>query len=102
MHYVYILYTAAYDKFYIGETCDVVGRLQQHNSKHYKHSSTGFTSDWRVALTWTLANRSPALILESYLKSMKSKKFIRQLCADADALNAFNNSVTEKFNIQLF
>ncbi|MBO9620742.1 MAG: GIY-YIG nuclease family protein [Niabella sp.] len=99
MHFVYILYSPAYDRFYIGETSDVPGRTLQHNSKHYTQASTSFTNDWRTVLTWKLNNRSDALIIEAYLKSMKSKKYLRMLCSDNNALETFNRRVFEKFQI---
>ncbi|WP_394800393.1 GIY-YIG nuclease family protein [Niabella pedocola] len=100
MHFVYILYSPTYDKFYIGETSDVEGRTLQHNSKHYHHASTAFTSDWKPLQTWKLPNRTAALIVEAYLKSMKSKKYLRLLCSDSNTREAFNTRVFEKFQIE--
>jgi len=34
-HYVYIIYSPSRDWFYIGETCNVQQRLEQHNSGFY-------------------------------------------------------------------
>jgi len=39
MYYCYIIYSPQLDKYYIGSTNDVNGRLRRHNS-----SSRGFTS----------------------------------------------------------
>ncbi|WP_372950757.1 GIY-YIG nuclease family protein [Mariniphaga sp.] len=41
MYYCYILYSQKLDKFYIGSTGDLSGRLSRHNSAHKGFTATG-------------------------------------------------------------
>ena len=34
-HFVYFIYSEMTNRFYIGETCEVVKRINQHNSGFY-------------------------------------------------------------------
>src|SRR6478735_10106772 len=99
MHFIYILYSRAFDKFYIGETINVEGRLQQHNSGYYGTSSTRYTKDWQLKLFFRMRNREEALKLEKYIKSMKSKKFIDKLIDEEDFLKGFKQIVSDRFDI---
>ncbi len=101
MHYLYILYSPLFDRYYIGESVNIQERLSQHNSHHYTHASTSFTSDWIIAIHYSLQNRKEALIIEKYLKSLKSKKFLRALHQDIEAQTKFKESIEKKFNIIL-
>jgi len=77
MHYVYILYSAKLDKFYIGSTKDPRGRLRRHLS-----ASKGFTAqtrDWKLVYTEPFANKSKALARERQLKKWKNPTRIWEL-----------------------
>jgi len=39
-HFVYIIYSESFDRFYVGETVNVEERLRQHNTGFYNTSST--------------------------------------------------------------
>jgi putative endonuclease len=41
MFYCYILYSEKLDKYYIGCTSDVNGRISRHNSSNHGFTSTG-------------------------------------------------------------
>ncbi|KYG72448.1 GIY-YIG nuclease family protein [Roseivirga echinicomitans] len=79
MHYVYILYSPSTDRYYIGETAFVSGRLEQHNSGFYKNSVTKIASDWEMFLEIECIDRTQALRLERFIKQQKSRKFIERL-----------------------
>ena len=47
MYYLYILYFAKLDKYYVGHTGeDLQERLRKHNSNH--KGFTGGTGDWQI------------------------------------------------------
>jgi putative endonuclease len=72
--FVYILYSAHYDKFYIGQTKDIRLRVLHHNA------GVDFT---RKYLPWELfgyvvkESRSEAILLEKKLKNL-SKSRLRE------------------------
>ncbi|HRP32150.1 MAG TPA: GIY-YIG nuclease family protein [Agriterribacter sp.] len=101
MHDVYILYSRSFDKYYTGETVDVLIRLEQHNSSFYGKSSTSYIKDWELVLRLVVENRSEALKVERYIKSMKSKAFIRKLVGDEGYLANFKAIVEKKFQIRI-
>jgi len=101
MHFVYIIYSPSFDKYYVGETLDVTLRLQEHNTKFYTSSSTTYTKDWQLERFIIVKNRREARIIESYIKSMKSKKFIKSLIVDDLFYTNFKKLVLYKFEIEI-
>ncbi|MEO6407069.1 MAG: hypothetical protein ABIY51_07450 [Ferruginibacter sp.] len=99
MHQVYILYSQLYDKFNLGESCNAENRTIEHNTGRYANASTSYTNDWQLKMEMTLQNRKDALIVERYLKSMKSKVFLIKLVSDVNFFYAFKIAVLEKFGI---
>ena len=83
MHYIYILYSAKFDKYYVGQTDDVQRRLLEHNEL----SQTSFTvryRPWAIALSLEVTDRSTALRVERYIKKQKSKRYIQKLISSKD------------------
>ncbi len=79
MYYIYILYAASTDKFYVGYSDDPQRRLIEHNSKPFNT----FTSKYRP---WSLRavfacseNKGDAMRIEKFIKQQKSRKLIEQL-----------------------
>ena len=101
MHYVYIIYSPSFDRYYIGESVNAVNRTQQHNSAFYDSASTSFTRDWQLCLQLQVANRLQAIKVERYIKSMKSKAFIRKLLSDESFLINFKEIIRQKFQIEI-
>jgi putative endonuclease len=87
MHYVYILYSESKDRFYVGETAHLEGRLEQHNTGFYKNASTKVATDWINYLTLECEDRSQALKVESFIKRQKSRKFIQKLKMEPELAN---------------
>ncbi len=79
MHYVYIIYSAQLNRYYVGETPDVEDRLRRHRSGYYRGSYTSKAQDWELRLTITCRNRSQALSIERAIKRRKSRKYIEDL-----------------------
>jgi putative endonuclease len=80
MHYCYILYSEKLDKYYIGSTSNIEGRLSRHNS-----SSKGFTSTgkpWILKYYEVFESKKDAMQRELELKRHKSRKIIESLIGD--------------------
>ena len=70
----YILYSKAFDRFYIGHTNSLERRLRQHNE-----SGLGWTKryrQWQFVYSECFQNRSEAIRKEKYLKSLKNKSIL--------------------------
>jgi putative endonuclease len=74
--YVYILYSPAADKFYVGQTNDLAARLNRHNAGF--NTSTKPYIPWSLKLALLKSTRSEAMQLEKKLKHL-SKARIRAL-----------------------
>jgi len=67
-HAVYILRsTRLPDRYYVGLTSDVSGRLETHNSGGSLH--TRKDRPWRLVVSLTFTNAGSALAFEKYLKT---------------------------------
>ncbi|BBE19164.1 excinuclease ABC, C subunit, N-terminal [Aquipluma nitroreducens] len=79
MFYCYILYSEKLDKYYIGSTSNLQGRLQRHNT-----SKTGFTSTgkpWSLKYFETFEFKTQALKREMLLKKWKDRTKLEELIA---------------------
>jgi putative endonuclease len=79
MHYLYIIYSETLDKYYTGESPDPDRRLEQHNSHYFKNNYTKGANDWIIKLKFETTTKEDAIILERFIKKMKSKKFIEKI-----------------------
>ena len=80
--YVYILYSASRDKFYVGYTSDLIERLKKHNSKH--KGFTGSETDWKIIYTETFDTKAEAIKRERQIKSWKSRIKMEKLINSAE------------------
>ena len=76
MHFIYIIYSPSFDRYYVGETEDFEMRLTQHNTGFFGSSSTKYAKDWRLGKLLRVSNCVQARQVEKHIKSMKSKKFL--------------------------
>jgi len=77
MYFVYILYSAELDHYYIGCSDNPEERLRKHLFNH-----KGFTSkakDWFICLTEGFETKTEALNRERQLKNWKNKTRLKQL-----------------------
>jgi putative endonuclease len=74
-HFVYIIYSPGYERFYIGETRNLDNRLKAHNNGTYHGSSTAFTSDWEIYLILECDDIRHARAVEFHIKKMKSRQY---------------------------
>ena len=77
--YVYILYSASADKYYVGSTSHLKQRLKIHNAGGYKHSSTKFATDWDVFYTLKCETRAQAGKIEQHIKRMRNRTYYQNL-----------------------
>ena len=77
MPFVYILYSASGDKYYVGSCEDVNKRLIKHNTN--QSGFTGKTGDWIVKWKEEHENKTDALKRENQIKAWKSRKMIEKL-----------------------
>ncbi len=77
MYAVYILYSSKLDKYYIGSSAEVIGRLRRHNSNSKGFTSTG--RPWILVYTEVHANRHDAESREMQLKRWKNKERLKTL-----------------------
>ncbi|MBK8954028.1 MAG: GIY-YIG nuclease family protein [Saprospiraceae bacterium] len=79
MHYVYIIYSKAIDRYYIGETEDFEQRLRWHNEHQFIGSFTTRATDWERYLVFEMKDIQESRKFEAHLKSQKSRKYIESL-----------------------
>ena len=75
MFYVYILYSESLNTFYIGQTIDLKNRIEEHNTKFYKKTSTAKAVDWTLFFYIECNSRNQAILIERHIKKMKSRKY---------------------------
>ncbi len=77
MYFVYILYSAQRDRYYVGQTNDIEKRLESHLS-----GISGYTSkakDWVLVHSETYPSREEAIKRELEIKKKKSRIYIESL-----------------------
>ena len=77
MFTVYILYSFSKDKYYIGQTNNLIHRIERHNENRVR--ATKFRGPWQLLYSEEYATRGEALKRERFLKSRKDRKFIEQI-----------------------
>jgi putative endonuclease len=77
MFTVYILYSSAIDKYYVGYTNDLERRLLEHNRIKGKFTDGGIP--WIVVHRELYGSKSEAMLREKSIKSRKSRQYILSL-----------------------
>ena len=77
MFYIYILYSISHDRYYIGQTNNLVSRIRRHNKGYVKSTKTYLP--WEIVYSEEFTTRAEAVRRETYLKSLKSKIKIKEL-----------------------
>ena len=77
MFTVYILYSSAIDKYYVGYTNDLERRLLEHNRKKGKFTDSGIP--WSIVHHELYESKSEAMLREKSIKSHKSRHYILSL-----------------------
>ena len=77
-NYVYILYSEKCDKYYVGHSCDVERRIDEHNSgRGGKYTSR--CKPWELMYKETYESKTLAVNRELEIKNKKSRKYIERL-----------------------
>jgi putative endonuclease len=76
-YYVYIIYSASKDRYYIGHTQELDQRVIQHNTG--RTPSTKYGRPWILVYKEGCINKSEASIRELEIKSKKSRIYIEKL-----------------------
>lgn len=79
MFYIYILYSAKFDRFYIGQCENVGARLIRHNNRQVP--STKPYVPWELVYTEMFSTRAEASAREKEIKNKKSRKYLEYLIA---------------------
>ncbi len=82
MSFVYILYSATVDRFYVGYTKDVAGRLAAHNAG--ESNWTRNKGPWELVLVEAYGEDTAARKRERAIKKKKSAAYIRWLIESAN------------------
>ncbi|MCW3102169.1 MAG: excinuclease subunit [Bacteroidetes bacterium] len=78
IYYVYILYSATKNRYYIGYTGDdLKERLRKHNSNH--KGFTGGIGDWELKYSEEYPGKESAYKREREIKAWKSRRMIEKL-----------------------
>ena len=76
-YYVYILQSATNaERFYIGYTDDLQGRLKSHNQRKCKHTSKYVP--WKIKTAVAFTGKKKALEFEKYLKTASGRAFTKK------------------------
>ncbi len=72
--WVYIIFSEKFDRFYIGQTNDLHGRIERHNAGYVE--STKSFRPWALKLALSKENRSESMVLEKKLKNLNRSRLI--------------------------
>jgi putative endonuclease len=75
MYSIYILFSLKTNRYYIGSTDDLQGRLKHHNAGSTPPTKSG-APNWDIRYTKTVPDRIAALKRELEIKKKKSKNYI--------------------------
>ena len=78
MYYIYVLFSQKTNRYYIGSTDDLQGRLKHHNAGSTPSTKTG-APVWEIRYTETVPDRAAALKREREIKKKKSRYYIERL-----------------------
>jgi putative endonuclease len=73
-YFVYIIKSVTNGQFYIGQTQNIIQRLEYHNTGRSKYTKN--LAPWILFAIKICNSRSDAIKLERKLKNIKSKKLI--------------------------
>ncbi len=92
---VYIIFSDTLNKFYIGATSlDPQQRLDEHNRARFRHHFTAAANDWVLKLFIPCHSFAHARKIESFIKQMKSRRFILKLIQHPHEVNILLNRFT--------
>ncbi len=80
MYYLYIIYSAGADKYYVGYTTDIMIRLKKHNHQESFNTYTRKYRPWVLQGLFRIGEEEKeAIRIERFIKKQKSKALIKRL-----------------------
>ena len=76
MFFVYVLESEINGQYYIGQTNDVLKRLERHNSGYEDHTKKFLP--WKLIYKIEVPSRKDSLKLERYLKNLHNPKKVQE------------------------
>ncbi|MDP6922723.1 MAG: GIY-YIG nuclease family protein [Lutibacter sp.] len=73
--FVYILFSDTRSRYYVGQTSDIVKRLEKHN--HSGVPSTKGGVPWKLIKVIEVEDRSAALLLEKKIKKRGAGRYLK-------------------------
>ena len=89
MFVTYILYSADFDRYYVGSTENIESRLTRHNNGMV--ISTKKYVPWKLVYTESFETRSEAFKRELQIKGKKSRKYIEYLTSGTGSTRPDSN-----------
>ena len=81
MYYLYILYSASANKFYVGYTHNYLRRFNEHNNAEHLTFTSKYRP-WTLEAVYQCGETEPeAVKMEKFIKKQKSRKLIEKLIA---------------------
>ncbi len=77
MFYVYIIYSKAIDKYYVGSCQNIEQRIDDHLNSRSKY--TKIAKDWELKYSESFETRIESYQREMQIKKMKSRIYIKNL-----------------------
>jgi putative endonuclease len=77
--FVYILYSASTNKYYVGQTVDLDERIILHNTGEFSHSFTKPGIPWQLYHFIECKSKKQSVAIETHIKRMKSIKYYQSL-----------------------
>lgn len=77
-YYVYVLYNLKHDKFYIGQTYSLLKRVVNEHKVGLGNYTSRYDGKWLFIYYESYNTRGEAMGRERYLKSFKSKTYLKQ------------------------
>jgi len=78
MFFVYVLYSAEYDKTYVGYTSNLQSTLFNQNHPNNRHWSARY-KPWIIIYHESFNSKKEAMTREKQLKSARGRQFIKSL-----------------------
>ncbi|MDX1765515.1 MAG: GIY-YIG nuclease family protein [Candidatus Saccharimonadales bacterium] len=78
MYYVYVIFNRRANKIYIGQTEDLLRRLELHNNHELGGFTSRFEGEWVLIYTEEAATRSEAIKREKQLKSFRGREYVKR------------------------
>ena len=77
--FIYIIYSAKLNRYYVGTTDDVNKRLLEHNTGFYEETYVVKGIPWTLVLFYSCESSDKAYKLKKFIEKMKSRKFIEKI-----------------------